>query len=249
MNKKEFQRRMAYEAIIILSALFVLLFVCRLWPLILLVILGIFIATLRLLFLSNKKVECIAPLALPPVTVQAEEDIGDAVYASIMRRITELVCIDYPDARWIWETQNAKERIMNGKLVHILLNKAGGYRRACVIIRNLHVCALGYDECTEDMESDDEDDVLVQIPSHPTTPNYEYLAFTWVDEHILELNERCNEAIAEGEQVLLLDADSLPVCECWDDICRELQQNGIPESMCTDDGIVIQLQPMTCRKE
>ena len=36
MTKKEWQRRMAYEALVILGMLALLLFVCRLWPILLL---------------------------------------------------------------------------------------------------------------------------------------------------------------------------------------------------------------------
>ena len=32
--------------------------------------------------------------------------------------------------------------------------------------------------------------------------NYEYLAFEWVDAHVMELNERCNESIAQGLSML-----------------------------------------------
>ena len=45
MNQKEYQRRMAYEALILHLLLALLLFITRLWPILLLVILGIFIAT------------------------------------------------------------------------------------------------------------------------------------------------------------------------------------------------------------
>lgn len=57
MTKKEWQRHMAYEALVILGMLALLLFVCRLWPILLLVILGIFAAALRLVFLSSPKVQ------------------------------------------------------------------------------------------------------------------------------------------------------------------------------------------------
>ena len=57
MTKKGWQRRMAYEALVILGMLALLLFVCRLWPILLLVILGIFAAALRLVFLSSPKVQ------------------------------------------------------------------------------------------------------------------------------------------------------------------------------------------------
>lgn len=62
MQNKEFKRHIAYEVLTILGTLALLLFVCRLWPILLLVILGIFIAAMRLLFLSARKVENIPPL-------------------------------------------------------------------------------------------------------------------------------------------------------------------------------------------
>ena len=57
MTNKDWQRHMAYEALVMLGALALLLFMCRLWPILLLVILGIFVAMLRLLFLSSPKVQ------------------------------------------------------------------------------------------------------------------------------------------------------------------------------------------------
>ena len=65
MNNKEFQRRAAYEALILLLILALLLFITRLWPILLLVILGIFIGALRLLFLSSQTVQSDQPL--PPL--------------------------------------------------------------------------------------------------------------------------------------------------------------------------------------
>ena len=66
MRDKEKQRHYAYEALHILLLLALLLFITRLWPILLLVILGVFIAALRLLFLSSQKVEPAPPvLALP----------------------------------------------------------------------------------------------------------------------------------------------------------------------------------------
>ena len=69
MKDKEFKRHMAYEALVILGLLALLLFITRLWPILLLVILGIFIATLRLLFLSCKTVEPTEPLLALPEAV------------------------------------------------------------------------------------------------------------------------------------------------------------------------------------
>ena len=52
MTKKERARRLTYEALVILGVLALLLYLCRLWPLLLLTLLGIFLAAARLLVLS-----------------------------------------------------------------------------------------------------------------------------------------------------------------------------------------------------
>ena len=64
MTKKDWQRHLAYEALVILGVLALLLFVCRLWPILLLAMLGIIIATLRLLSLSSTQVRPLEPM--PP---------------------------------------------------------------------------------------------------------------------------------------------------------------------------------------
>ena len=131
MNDKNRQRHLAYEALVILGQLALLTYITRLWPILLLIILGIFIATLRLLFLSSKKVEPVKPLpALPPPTrLPSEMDMQSMAYSIIQRRITQILQEKYPDARWIWENPRAKEDILAGNPVYVLLSKAGGYRR------------------------------------------------------------------------------------------------------------------------
>ncbi len=91
MQNKEFKRHIAYEVLTILGTLALLLFVCRLWPILLLVILGIFIAAMRLLFLSARKVENIPPLLPAARPEPTDQDIRDMAFGSMQRRITELV--------------------------------------------------------------------------------------------------------------------------------------------------------------
>lgn len=144
MRNKEFKRHIAYEVLTILGTLALLLFVCRLWPILLLVILGIFIAAMRLLFLSARKVENIPPLLPAARPEPTDQDIRDMAFGSMQRRITELVTADFPNARWVWKTPNAMRNIATGNEVRILLNHAGGYREAIVVIRGLQVCSLTY---------------------------------------------------------------------------------------------------------
>ncbi len=128
MNQKEYRRRMAYEALILLLLLALLLFITRLWPILLLVILGIFIAALRLLFLSFRNV----PPTQPPVLLPSckSDSNKQTAYCALIEDINAGIFQSYPDARWIWESPGALRDLEAGKPVIILLNRAGGYRRA-----------------------------------------------------------------------------------------------------------------------
>lgn len=256
MNQKEFKRRIAYEVLILLGMLALLTFICRLWPILLLIILGIFIAAIRLLFLSSKKVEVIEPMpqAPEPVKEPTEHDVRELAYAVILKRITELITDEYPEARWVWENPNAKKCIQNGEEVYVLLNRAGGYRRAKVVIANLQVLGIKYCSAEEedppeiqgpDTEEPEETDVSESPedsePEEERPVNYELLAYEWTEAHIVELNARCNEAIAEEKESVLLTAEELPVKESWPDICNELIRAGLENAVCQDDGIQINL--------
>lgn len=248
MKNKDWKRHVAYEALVILCMLGLLTFICRLWPILLLIILGIFIAAIRLLFLASKKVEVIQPLpALPePVREPTEKDVRDMAYAVILRRITELVSEEHPDARWVWAEPNAKKRIEQGEEVTIILNRAGGYRKAQVRIVNLQVKGLIYSfdplpdpgEHPDPPQTDPDGDTE---ENEEPAENYEYLAFEWVEAHIMELNERCNEAIGQGLDELLLKPDELPVQESWPAICEELKRSDLTDVTSDENGIRINL--------
>ena len=159
MNDKNFKRHMAYEALVILGLLALLTYITRLWPILLLIILGSFIATLRRLFLSCKKVEPVKPtLALPPPSAPSTEtDMQSIAYAIIQRRITQILRDRFPEVRWIWENPKAKEDIMIGNPVYVLLNRAGGYRRGRVVIQNLTVMDVVFEEEKHDLQNGIED--------------------------------------------------------------------------------------------
>ncbi len=244
MNKKDQKRHMAYEALVLLGMLALLTFICRLWPILLLIILGIFAAVIRLLFLSSRKIEVIAPFPLLPEPVKeaTEKDVQVLAYSVILRRVTELVLSEYPEARWVWEAPNAEKLIRENQEVFILLNRAGGYRRAKVVIRNLQVVGIDYNPQTEEEEATLEPENNVpDSDEEPEVQNYELLAFEWADAHIFELNARCNEAIGENLSELILLAEELPVRESWADICRELIRAGLEDVQCVPEGIKINL--------
>ena len=114
------------------------------------------------------------------------------------------------------------------------------------MIRGLQVCSLTYPHAEEVKMPETENDETGREETGDDTPqkveppeNYEYLAFEWVDAHVMELNERCNESIAQGLSMLEITAAELPARESWPDICRELERNGMENCCCTDTGITI----------
>ena len=143
--------------------------------------------------------------------------------------------------------------MQNGEDVFILLNGAGGYRRAKVLLKNMAV--IGLDYCTANpapspnskkAEGRKQD---ADQSAKPVIENYELLAFEWVEAHILDLNARCNEAIANGNACVLLQPQELPGKEAWQNLCEELIRAGLPNAVCADDGIKIEIKQENCGKE
>ena len=149
--------------------------------------------------------------------------------SSILRRITELVTAEYPEARWVWEAPNAKALFETGADLFVLLNRAGGYRRAKVIIHNLQVLGIEYETAAEPANPE------------PEKESFQLIAFEWAEAHIFELNTRCNEAIGQNLSELLIYADELPAKESWEDVCDELSRAGLEEVQCVPEGIKINL--------
>ena len=146
---------------------------------------------------------------------------------------------EYPNARWIWEAPNAFELIELGEEVYILLNRAGGYRKAKVIIQNLQVIGLQYQEIPK---KPDESEERTEAPAtEQPKENYELIAFEWAESHIFELNARCNDAIGQGLTEIILMADDLPARESWENVCLELQRAGLEDAVCIAEGIKINL--------
>lgn len=241
MNNKDFKRHVAYEVLVILALLSLLLFVCRLWPILLLVILGIFSAAIRLLFLVNTKVPPVLPMdrpALPPGRPEPEAP----GWSALQRQVTELVTATYPDARWIWKSPCGREQILSSSEAHILLNRAGGYREAVVQIQDQMVTDLRFLGVPAGSPPDATAPDSAPRENPPEPPNYEYLAFEWVEANAVALNERCNECIAKGFPSLLLEAAELPEKASWPALCQELARNGLDSCVCTEDGIQIKFK-------
>lgn len=266
MKDKEFKKNLAYEVIIFLGLMALLMFITRIWAILFLIILGIFIAALRLLFKRTEKVEIIEPAARPaPLPKpETEKDILRRAYGLIQQRITEEIDSLHPSARWQWLTPNAMASIEKDEPVAIILNGAGGYRKALVNIHNLVFKGLVFEtaqadnpdiiqqnevplpdtdkEETFDSGHDPEEDNKDSDPEEPETVNYEYLAFEWVDAHLLLLNDRVNEAIGQGQNTLLIPESELPVKDSWQDICRQLINSDFADAVANGNGILVSSQ-------
>lgn len=243
MKKFSDKSNIVRETMILIGVLGIITLICRLWPLLLLMILSLFVALIILLFRATDRSDIIAsdpePLSpTKPSKICTQSDVYEIAYTVILRQITQLVHQHYPQARWIWEASNALQLIENGDDVFILLNRAGGYRRAKVVITNLHVTNIIFEE-TEHINQNDETDIIMEDDDLPE--NYELLAFEWVEAHIIEINNRCNEAIGTGKTSVLIYSDELPVKESWADVCKQLAKAEIENSECVPDGIQINL--------
>ena len=264
MTKKEWQRHMAYEALVILGMLALLLFVCRLWPILLLVILGIFAAALRLVFLSSPKVQPIQPeqpasTAQQAVTNREAENAEDAQsFGELQTRITRWVRQEYPEARWVWKYPDSKARFQRGEDMAILLNRAGGYREAVIHLQGKRLFEIQYlcapaekPQLEEPASPQEEQPTLEEAASQPEPyqpEDYSLAAFEWVESHLEELNTLCNECIAQKQDFLLLTGGDLPEPAAWPALCHELLRNGLSCHM-EEEGVRIQIARENRRKE
>lgn len=244
MKKPDKRSSVIRETMLLIGILAAITLICRLWPLLLLMLLSLFAALIVLLFRATAQPEIIelkpaSKASEKPVRIPTQNDVYELAYSVILRRITQLVHQRYSQARWIWESSNIRQLIENGEDVFILLNRAGGYRRAKVVITNLQVKDIIFAKA--DASETDEETYISTEEDNDVPENYELLAFEWVESHIIDINNRCNEAIGEGKNSILIPSDELPVKESWLDVCRQLEKVEIENPECVPEGILINL--------
>lgn len=237
-------RKLLQEAIIFFLLTILFSFMCRLWFITFLGVIGLLTAGIWRLVLIFIKAPSVEPISNPtenPIT-----ETHDDWYSVILRKISELVQNEYPNAKWVWQQPNAMKRIQNGEDLSVILNSAGGYRRAMVVIEDFTVVGLEYCEQANETVSDEVDEETGTSDSTPRRKekkgeNFDLLAYEWVQENIMSLNERCNEAVGQGLQEIFLAAEELPIKESWRNICAELIREEIKDVECMPDGIKIKL--------
>jgi hypothetical protein len=247
MNR-DFKRRIAYEVLFSLGALGLMCLITRLWPLLFLVIPGILTTALRLLFLSAKRTESPLPAATPPEPPRqdTEQDAVRIAFGVLQRRIAGQVTARYPAAKWVWAESNATERFAQGLELIILLNRAGGFKKAEVQVHNLQFRGLLYENAASESPEEaasgsGDDDNPDNAYGGADRTDYSVLAFEWADANLLALNTRSNNVIAAGESAMLIPAHDLPHPDSWPDICSELTRNGFSGAAVNESGILVSL--------
>ena len=244
---KEITAKIVSEVLVILAALALFCIVTCLWPLVFLVVPAILIAALRLLFIKIKdKPEKPKP-AKPPVILpkpSSEQDVIRSAFGILQRRITEQITARYPAARWIWEAPDAMEYFAQNKPLEILLNRAGGFKKAKIQVFNLQFRGIEYqtvkpEKAEQPPDEDTPDDSPAPDGSEADSlaEDYSVLAFEWVDGNMLNLNNLCQAAFASGVNVIRIPEKVLPVKESWDAVCAELARKGFTGAAIQTDGI------------
>jgi len=239
-NKKP---QTAHDALILTGVILMLCVVTRLWPLILLILVALIAAAILLLYQSLQRQRMAERMpALPPASaIPSPAGMLETAFAMLERAITREVLRDYPQARWIWETPHPIRRMEDNGPLFILLNRAGGYRRAEVLLENRQLLRLQYDGMGECSTAQPEPVIhLCGVPEpEEERIDYSLAAMEWVEEHICYINERCNEAIAREENTFLIPSDKLPEPAAWEDIRQTLLRHEFSDVEIMEEGILI----------
>ena len=183
-------------------------------------------------------------LALPPPA--SEESVLNTAFSVLQRRITEQVLLRYPNARWVWGVADARERFVHGGELSILLNRAGGYRRAVVQVNNLQFCGLQYPTAEQPQQPALRAGKLSRRKSRNRSRrqwDYGLLAFEWVEANLQALNAQCNEVIGQREGTASGSPPaSSPMGTAGPPICKELLRNGFFAAEPLADGIQVQIK-------
>lgn len=240
----EKKKQWVHDILELLAVLGLLIFTVRLWPILLLLLLGIVFYGLWTLFHAQKQPVKVEPMLLPMLPAPtSEQSVMTAAFGLLQRKITEQVVSRYPNARWVWSVSDAYDRFASGQELVILLNSAGGYQRATVVVRELQFAELIYETAPSTGTPPKQDDTEHGPgEEEETTVDYGLLAFEWVEANLQRLNVQGNEAIAAGANEFRIPAEELPHGDSWPTVCEELIRNGFAAAEAMADGIHVKLK-------
>lgn len=248
----------AYDLLLLLGIMAVLCCITRLWPLVLLILVGVIVAALMLLCRAGEPAreqpQPTVPQRAPERPEPTEQELLRMAYGIIQRRITAELVSEFPEVRWVWESAASMQDIREDGVYAILLNHAGGHRRAWAHIHGLRLIkvSLGDQPAPDagpepeappapdlDAPMDAEWEPIEDEDAPPSGVNYDLLAFGWVEDNMTMLIDMCNEAIAAHTDSLLIPVSALPDREAWDAVCCQLEQHDFPAAHCAEDGIQV----------
>lgn len=237
MKKTKYQK--VKDSLIIVGIATFFLYMFRLWFLLIPSVIATVVLAVVLVLMKrhNTPEEKNVPQTVS-VQEPREADVMSLAYSVILKRINDFVAEFSQDAKWVWKEPNAKQRIAAGEDVSIILNKAGGYKEAKVIIKNLCVTGLEFAVAKDTPKTETVQSEVTEEPQE-RAENYGLAAFEWVEGHILDLNNRCNDEIGLGHNELVLSEDELPVKDSWLDVCNELKKQGLKKLELVPQGIKI----------
>lgn len=243
-DKKKHLLSDIFTVIVFIAALLVIV---RLWPILLLLLIGLIAYALWMLFHVARQPEKTEPVPLPMLPAPAsEQSLLTTAFGLLQRRITEQVVARYPSARWVWSVSDAFSHFAAGQPLIIMLNGAGGYRKATVQIRDLQFVGLIYgatpNTTSNTGQPGDNPSGQGEPPSEPDEVDYGLLAFEWTEANMQRLNTLSNEAIAAGEDGFRIPAEELPHGDSWPTLCTELIRNGFVAAEPLANGIQVKIK-------
>lgn len=243
-DKKKRRISDVFTVIMFIAALIIIV---RLWPILLLLLIGLIGYALWLLFYVTKQPVKTEPPPLPmlPAPV-SEQSMLTAAFGLLQRRITEEVITRYPSARWVWSISDAFGQFAAGRPLVIMLNGAGGYRKATVQVSNLQFVGLIYGTAANAAPNtaQPEGEPSGQEEPSPESEGVDYglLSFEWVEANLQHLNTLGNEAIAAGKDRFRIPAEELPHGDSWPALCTELVRNGFFAAKPLANGILVKIK-------
>lgn len=249
MNPEK-KNQTARGGLAVLMALSLLVLFLRLWPLLVPLMLGLFVYGLWTLIRTVNQTapaqhQTVDVPTAKPVQV-SEQELITLAFGLLQRRITEQVTAVHPQANWVWAGPGARERFATGGPLIILLNGAGGYQRASVLVNDLKfykLCYLptnGVPISTEDLPKHQE--TSAQPEEMPEEVNYGLLAFEWTEANIQHIYEQNDEAITNNQTEFHIPEEELPHGDSWPSICAELMRNGFLDAQPVANGIRIKIK-------
>lgn len=227
MNPEK-KKQAVSDIMTLIAMLGALIATVRLWPILLLLLIGVIGYALWALIHACRQPTQVEPVLLPMLPAPTtEQSVLNGAFGLLQRRISETVAGRYPDARWVWSVSDAFHQFASGRPLTILLNGAGGYQKASVQVKELQFVGLTYGgNPNADLRQDVQSEQTEEVPDEEPEPiDYGLLAFEWVEANLQKLNAQGNEAAAGGTK-FVISAEELPHGDSWPAVCAELARCG-----------------------